>query len=41
MENGNPLIRLEGIQKIFYTEELETHALEDIHLEIQEGEFAG
>jgi putative ABC transport system ATP-binding protein len=40
MENGNPLIRLEGIQKIFYTEELETHALEDIHLEIQEGEFA-
>ena len=40
MENGNPLIRLEGIQKIFFTEEMETHALEDIHLEIREGEFA-
>ncbi|MBK5097756.1 MAG: ABC transporter ATP-binding protein [Gemmatimonadetes bacterium] len=40
MENGNPLIRLEGIQKIFFTEEMETHALEDIHLDIREGEFA-
>ena len=39
MENGNALIRLEGIQKIFYTEEMETHALEDIHLEIHDGEF--
>jgi putative ABC transport system ATP-binding protein len=40
MDNGNVLIRLEGIRKIFLTEEMETHALEDIHLEIRDGEFA-
>jgi putative ABC transport system ATP-binding protein len=40
MKNGNALIRLEGIQKIFLTEEMETHALEDIHLEVRDGEFA-
>ena len=40
MKNGNALIRLEGIQKVFFTEDLETHALEDIHLEIRDGEFA-
>jgi putative ABC transport system ATP-binding protein len=33
------LIRLEGIQKIFYTDELETHALAGVHLEIRQGEF--
>jgi len=41
-ENGSdprPLIELDGIQKVFYTEEVETHALSDIHLEIPEGEF--
>ena len=40
MENGTPLIRLEGVQKVFFTEEMETHALADIHLEILDGEFA-
>ena len=40
MENGTPLIRLEGVQKLFFTEEMETHALADIHLEIRDGEFA-
>ncbi len=40
MEQGNALIRLEGVNKIFYTEEMETHALSDIHLEIHDGEFA-
>ena len=34
-----PLIRLEGIKKVFYTDEVETHALSDIHLEIQHGEY--
>jgi len=34
-----PLIRLAGIKKIFYTDEVETHALQDIHLEIQPGEY--
>jgi putative ABC transport system ATP-binding protein len=37
--NGKPLIRLEGIKKVFYTDEVETHALSDVHLDIREGEY--
>ena len=33
------LIELDGVKKVFYTEEVETHALSDIHLQIPEGEF--
>jgi putative ABC transport system ATP-binding protein len=33
------LISLTGIQKVFFTEEIETNALDDIHLDIQEGEY--
>jgi putative ABC transport system ATP-binding protein len=33
------LIRLEGIKKVFYTDEVETHALSDIHLDIKIGEY--
>src|SRR5213596_3434266 len=33
------LIKLDGIKKIFYTDELETHALSDIHLQILKGEY--
>ena len=33
------LIRLSGIKKVFYTDEVETHALQDIHFEIQPGEY--
>jgi len=33
------LIRLEGVTKVFYTEEIETHALAGVHLEIRGGEF--
>ena len=33
------LIHLEGIKKVFTTDEVETHALADVHLEIREGEF--
>ncbi len=33
------LIRMEGIKKIFYTDEVETHALADIHLQINPGEY--
>jgi putative ABC transport system ATP-binding protein len=33
------LIRLEGIKKVFYTDEVETHALSDIHLDIKHGEY--
>ncbi len=40
MNNGaGPLIRLQGLKKIFYTDEVETHALSDVHLDIQKGEF--
>jgi putative ABC transport system ATP-binding protein len=37
--NGEPLIKLQGIKKIFYTDEVETHALADVHLEIKQGEY--
>lgn len=33
------LIRLEGVSKVFRTDEVETHALSGVHLEIQPGEF--
>jgi len=34
-----PLIRLEDLTKVFYTDEIETHALSGIHLTIQKGEY--
>ena len=37
--SAQPLIRLNGIEKVFYTDEVETHALAGIHLEIQQGEY--
>jgi putative ABC transport system ATP-binding protein len=36
---SEPLIALTGIKKVFYTDEVETHALSDIHLEIRKGEY--
>ena len=39
MAEGTALIHLEGVTKIFYTDEVETHALADIHLDIQKGEY--
>src|SRR5207248_3867421 len=41
--NGNGdahLIRLTGVTKVFLTDEVETHALSGIHLDIREGEYA-
>ncbi len=35
----DPLIRLEGISKIFHAGEVETHALSGVDLEIRAGEF--
>ncbi len=35
----NVLIQLQGIRKVFYTDEVETHALEDVDLQINEGEY--
>ena len=36
---GPALIRLEGIKKVFYTDEVETHALSEVHLEVRRGEY--
>src|SRR5277367_3886049 len=36
---AQPLIHLEGVTKVFYTDEVETNALSGIHLAIQNGEF--
>ena len=36
---ADALIQLQGIKKVFYTDEVETHALSDIHLEIRNGEY--
>lgn len=33
------LLKLEGVNKVFLTDEVETHALSNIHLEIETGEF--
>jgi putative ABC transport system ATP-binding protein len=37
--NGHPVIRLEEVTKVFYTDEVETHALSGIHLAIRNGEY--
>ncbi len=34
-----PLIKLEAVTKVFLTDEVETHALSGIHLDIQKGEY--
>lgn len=38
-ETNQPLIKLEGINKVFFTDEVETHALSEVHLEIDKGEY--
>src|SRR5262245_62917663 len=37
--NGQSLIHLQGVTKIFYAAEFETHALSNIHLTIERGEY--
>jgi putative ABC transport system ATP-binding protein len=37
--SADALIRMEGIKKIFYTDEVETHSLAEIHMEIRPGEY--
>src|SRR5437016_2087892 len=34
-----PLIRLDAVTKVFLTDEVETHALSGIHLDIRDGEY--
>src|SRR5215475_11317927 len=36
---NQPLINLQGIKKVFYTDEMETTALDDIQLVIDQGEY--
>jgi putative ABC transport system ATP-binding protein len=36
---AQPIIRLSAVKKVFYTDEVETHALEEVHLEIKAGEY--
>ncbi len=38
-QSSESLLRLDGVKKVFFTEEVETHALSGIHLEIHPGEF--
>ena len=33
------LIHLQGIKKVFYTDEVETHALNDVHFQVAPGEY--
>jgi putative ABC transport system ATP-binding protein len=37
--SSGPLIQLQGLGKVFHTDELETHALAGVDLDIGEGEF--
>jgi putative ABC transport system ATP-binding protein len=37
--SAQQLIRLEGVTKVFFTDEVETHALSGVHLEISAGEY--
>jgi len=37
--HSDPVVLLEGVSKIFYADEVETHALSRVHLEIRHGEF--
>ena len=37
-QNG-ALIELQGVKKVFFADEIETHALSNVHLQIQRGEY--
>jgi putative ABC transport system ATP-binding protein len=37
--NGNALISMRSITKVFLTDDVETHALADVHFEIAQGEY--
>jgi len=36
---GIPLIEIENMTKVFYTDEVETHALSGVHLMVRKGEY--
>jgi len=37
--SSEPLVKLDGVRKVFFTDEVETHALSGIHLDIKKGEY--
>src|SRR5918911_789295 len=37
--SAQTLIQLEDVKKIFYTDEVETHALSGVHMDIKDGEY--
>src|ERR1700680_735995 len=39
MSSSDALIHLADVKKVFYTDEVETHALSGIHLDIKKGEY--
>src|SRR5512146_2363701 len=40
MDNGSQaLIKLENVSKVFVTDEVETHALSNVHFEVKKGEY--
>jgi putative ABC transport system ATP-binding protein len=39
MASNETLIEIENLTKVFYTDEVETHALSGIHLSISRGEY--
>ena len=39
MSSNEALIQLEGVTKVFVTDDVETHALSGIHMEIKRGEY--
>ena len=39
MDGNRRLITLQGVKKVFYTDEVETHALDNINIEIENGEY--
>jgi putative ABC transport system ATP-binding protein len=38
-ESDQNIIHLDGVTKVFYTDEVETHALSGIHLDVTKGEY--
>jgi putative ABC transport system ATP-binding protein len=38
-QSNQPLIQMEGVTKVFFAEEVETHALSNVHLRIDTGEY--
>ena len=39
IRNTHPLIQLEDIEKVFVTDEVETHVLSGVRLEIRHGDY--